>query len=629
MSLTNVARRDREDSMNRAPTLVFAVVVCALAITVDAAAQTAAAEGWVVLPLDEYRALRDRGLALPPPTGRIDATLTRVDYDLRVENDSASGRVLLTIDLMREGWARVPIPAGLLVRDARLDGQPVALVKGAQTEVLLSRAGRNVLALDVIVPVTSSAGSESLALPGSAAPIARAAVSLPKSGVDLAAAGGFVAERVEAADSTRWTSFGRANQPLILSWKRRVDDHRAEQPLRTRARITTIAGLGEDVSQVAAAVRLDVVQGVAPDVVIDVPAGLAVNQVDGATIADWQVDGSALRVRFLDPVTTDVSFVVHAEVRTARDGAIAVPLLRVPSAERETGGVAVDVAGAGEVAGRQQRGLDPADPSELGEPVTGRESPSMIAYRLRPQPGSEPRSLTVTVVRYTPQTVLIANVEEARYRVLASEDGALLVEGRYAVRNNQRSFLKLTMPTGATVWSATVSGRPIRPGLAEQGAILLPLEKSRAGEEAPAAVVQLVYFQRIDPWLEAGNARLDLPALDLPVSRTGLEFRHSPRFRVEPPSGSFHPADDPGPVASILRQPGPGQSPAAPAAAPASRQLQVLVDRFRNESSRSVAGALPVAITFPDFGSPLFAAAELTAEGRVPIVELAYKRIRR
>ena len=46
-------------------------------------------EGWVVLPVDEYRALRDRAfppapLPAPPP---VDATLTRVDYDLRVDGD--------------------------------------------------------------------------------------------------------------------------------------------------------------------------------------------------------------------------------------------------------------------------------------------------------------------------------------------------------------------------------------------------------------------------------------------------------------------------------------------------------------------------------------------------------------
>lgn len=623
--------------MNRASRLAIGIVVCALGTIAVADAQAPVApDGWVVLPLDEYRALRARGLPPPPPPAGvpIDATLTRVDYDLRVVNDTAAGRVLLTIDVLRDGWARVQIPAGLMVRDARLNGEPVSLVEGPPPHVLLSRAGRVVLTLDVVIPLTSSAGTESIALPGSASPISRATLVLPRSGVDLSAAGGFIAERSELAAESRWTAFGRPNQPLTLSWKRKVDDRRAEQPLRTRARVTTVVGLGEEISQVAVAVRLEVLQGLAREVVLAVPAALVINQVNGATVADWESAGGVLRVRLLDPVASEVSFVVQGDTRAPREGEVAVPLVRVPSAERETGGIAVDVVGAGEIAARQARGLDPADPTELGEIVAGRESPSMVAFRLRPLAGSEARALTVSVVRYTPDAVLIANVEEARYRALASDDGALLVEARYAVRNNQRSFLKVTMPPGSTVWSASVAGRPIRPGIAEQDAVLLPLEKGRAGDQAPTFVVDLVYLQRIDNWLDKGLARIDLPALDLPVSRTGLALHYPPRYRVDLQPGAFHVENDSGPFAEALRQTSPAPRLASPAVAARDQRtaagLQQLVDQFKRESdNRMVTGGLPVNVTFPVFGPSLFLASELTAETRAPLVELAFRRIKK
>jgi hypothetical protein len=301
-------------------------------------------------------------------------------------------------------------------------------------------------------------------------------------------------------------------------------------------------------------------------------------------------------------------------------------LVRVPVAERESGGVAVDVVGAGEIAGRQATGLELADTSELGEVVHGRESPSMIAFRLRPLAGTEPRSLSVDVVRYTPQPVLIANIEEARYRALTAEDGRLLVEARYAVRNNQRSFLKVVMPPGSSVWSARVAGRPIRPGMAEQNAVLLPLEKGRAGEEAPTFVVELIYLQAVDSWVDKGRAHITLPALDLPTSRTGVELFYSPRFRVALEPGSFRAENDPGPFADALRA-----TPPLPAAAPVpdqqSARLQALVDRFRNEGGgRTVAGVLPVQVTFPIFGRSIFLASELTAESRAPAIELAFRR---
>lgn len=627
----------QEDGMDRARLVLAGIVVWTVCGAAAIAAQTPAPpEGWVVLPVDEYRALRERAIpAAPlPPAPPVDATVTRVEYDLRVDSDSVGGRALLTIDVLREGWTRVQIPAGLMVRDARLDGQPVSLVEGPPAHVLLARAGRSVLTLDIVIPLASSAGTESITLPASPSPISRATLVLPKSGVDLSLTGGFIAEHAEAANESRWTTFGRPNQPMTLRWKRRVDDRRAEQPLRLRARVTEIVGLGEDTCLIAASVRVEVVQGLARDVMVALPAGLVVDEVNGATVGDWETIGGSLRVRLLEPVATEASFVVQGEARAAREGSIAVPLMRIPSAERETGGVAVDVVGAGEIGERQARGLEPADPMELGDLVANRESPSMIAFRLRPLAGTETRSLTVTVARYAPQAVLIANVEEARYRALMSEDGRLLIDARYAVRNNQRSFLKVTMPAGSTVWSAEVGGRAIRPGVAAANTVLLPLDKGHGGAEAPTFVVELVYVQRIEPWIDKpdqGRAHLDLPELDLPVSRTGLELHYSPRFRVEPQPGSFRVESDPGPFAEALRQPIAAIArDAGERDKRAAAGLQGLVDRFRNEpAGRMVLGSLPVHVSFPPFGPSIFMASELTAEARAPSVDLAFKRTRK
>src|SRR5207302_11069717 len=160
--------------------------------------------GWVVLPVEKYRALHEREYPIerepePPP---VEATLTRVDYDLRINSQSAgagelaSGRSTLTIDVLKDGWVRVPIPTGLLVREARLDGKLVSLVSsasgkgGSQLSALLSHSGRSVLLLDIAMPVTASAGEESMALPSTASGVTRASVQLSRQGVDVRLTGG-------------------------------------------------------------------------------------------------------------------------------------------------------------------------------------------------------------------------------------------------------------------------------------------------------------------------------------------------------------------------------------------------------------------------------------------------------
>src|SRR5262249_17327908 len=161
----------------------FAIVMWTACSAATVLAQAPApADGWVVLPVDEYRALRER--AIPPPP----ATFPGMDCGLRERSVSIAGGALRRIELLKDGWTRVQIPAGLKARDARLDGQPVSLVEGPPASVLLARAGRFVLTLDIAMPLGVSAGTESIALPASPSPISRAPLLPPQNGVGLSAA---------------------------------------------------------------------------------------------------------------------------------------------------------------------------------------------------------------------------------------------------------------------------------------------------------------------------------------------------------------------------------------------------------------------------------------------------------
>ena len=612
--------------------------IAAFAAPAARAQEPARTDGWVVLGLEEYRALRARAFPstpdpAPPP---VDAALTRVDYELRVNGETVTGEARLTIDVLKQGWVSVQMPAGMLVRGARIENRPTALVDGNPPRVLISRAGRTILALDIVVPIESASGIESMTLPPSTSALSAVTLIVPRTGLDLTVAGGFVAEQVENATENRWTVYGGPGRPMKFSWKRKIDDRRQTLPLRAKARITELVALGEESSQITASVRIEVVQGVAREIVLTTPAGVAVNQVSGATVADWRHEQGALTVSFLEPLTTSAAIVVNAETRAPRDGTMTIPLVRMPSAERETGGVAVDVIGAGEITERQPRGFDPADPSDLGDIVEGRESPSMVAFGFKPLAGNADRTLTVTVSRFTDKAVLVANVEEARYEALISEDGKMLVRARYAVRNNQRAFLALKLPSQSVLWSAALAGRPVRPGLSADGAYLLPLQKGRSGENPPTFSVELVYLQRVDAWTERGSAHLELPAADLPVSRTGLVVHYSPRFHVEPQPGSFRSETDSGPWSAALRADVPASTPApvpappmAAAKAAGDREgvaLQGLMDRFRQQIGKVSTGVVPVEVSVPDLGPSFFVAAELTPESHAPAMDLQYKR---
>jgi hypothetical protein len=530
-------------------------------------------------------------------------------------------------------------------------GRLVSLVSGgpgkssSQLSAILAHSGRAVLLLDVALPVDASAGEERISLPSTSSGVTRASVQLPRQGIDVKLSGGLLAEKTESGADSKWLAYARGNEPLTFSWRRKIEDHHITLPLRQRGSLTQLTSLGEDATSLYAEVRLEVTQGAAKEARVQLPENITINQVSGAEVADWEIKASELVVTFLEPVEQSTQFVITGETKTARDGHIEISLLRLLNTERDTGGVAVEVLGAGEIKDLKTQGLENADATELGNYVAARQSPSMVAFRFRTSESKASRQLSVDIARYEQQAVLMANVEEARYRVLLSKEGKMLVQAQYAIRNNSRSFLKITLPAGAAIWSASLAGQPVRPGQAADGSLLLPLKKTRAGEEAPAFVLEIFYLVRETAWTDKGKATLALPALDLPVSRTGLLLYHPPlfklaaepgTFRIEsyeaPTSGVFHPgAIDIGTGGSMDLEYGRNARGEVDGVSKSDNRpqssTQTLVDNFKTKSlgGRS-AKVLPIRPAFPAFGPSLFFVSELTAENHAPALELSYQR---
>jgi len=376
-------------------TLLLSFIIAWLWFSPPALAQESAhSPGWVVISVPDYRALRVKAFPTerepePPP---VDATLTRVDYDLRADSDFASGTATLTVDVLKNGWVRVPIPSGLFVREAKLDGKPLSLASlsaskdAGQLSALLSHPGRAVITLAIALPIATSAGEERVSLPPTFSGVTRVALEIRRSGVDLSLYGGLFSEASAGknpASGTKWTAYGKGGEPIVFSWRRKIEERHNALPLRMHGGLTQFVGLGEDSTSVSANVTLDVTQGGAKEARIQLPENVTINQVQGALVGDWEMKPGELLITFLEPVEQSASFVITGEASLPRDGQVDIPLLRLENVERETGGVGVDVLGAGEIKedSVKTQGLQRADASDLGEPVSSRQSPALLAFR--------------------------------------------------------------------------------------------------------------------------------------------------------------------------------------------------------------------------------------------------------
>ena len=209
----------------------------------------------------------------------------------------------------------------------------------------------------------------------------------------------------------------------------------------------------------ASAVSVEVHQGLAREVSLAIPAGLVVNQVNGATVADWTVKGGLLTVRL--SIRSRPSSRSSCRVKAGFRRMATSPCRSCGCRRRNARRRRRDQRARRRRDRRaQMRGLEPAD---LGPRRYRRRSDRpRWCVPAAPAAGSDPRSLRSRYALHAAS----GSDRQRRGGALSRARGrrrVVAVEARYAVRNNQRSFLKVTLPdarrSGARRLPASPCGR--------------------------------------------------------------------------------------------------------------------------------------------------------------------------
>jgi hypothetical protein len=111
--------------------------------------------------------------------------------------------------------------------------------------------------------------------------------------------------------------------------------------------------------------------------------------------------------------------------------------------------------------------------------------------------------------------VLAAIAERAVATTLVTAEGRALTELALTVQNRAQSFLKVSLPPGATIVSVEVAGEAAKPVLGADGT-RVPL--LRPGFRPSGSYqVTFVYLHAGTPFAKKGEMQMTLPRMDLPV----------------------------------------------------------------------------------------------------------------
>jgi len=457
------------------------------------------------------------------------------------------------VHVWAEGWNKIPLlGAEAALESALLDDKPSFLsVEKDQFVLLLDRPGAHVLKAVFHAPVATKEGIVSFGFP-----CARSSVSRMTLRLGIADA---VVSAPAAADIRTQPSEGgmtadlvfRGGDKIDVSWRLPAKALPPKEPPRIACRQSTLDTVSERLIACTSLLQFDVLRGDTTQFTLRLPALVRVTQLEGAG-TEWTTreegDIQTIAVALNHAVTDHYEFTVAYECPIAESAAsIALPHLEVLNMERQSAFLAVATRGPVETkAETPPTGVRRIDTNEL--PAALRmQSTDPILHAFVLDETAAPPALDLRRLEEVP--VLVADIEQARYESVVTEQGLMLTRAAWVVRNNLKKFLRVNLGPDVEVWGATVSGREVRPAResadSPPGEMLLPLSKSNeAGRRVDSFPVELYYLRRLPmthTW--ADTLVFETPKTDLTANRVAWEILLPAAQCVYRTFGDFMPVD--------------------------------------------------------------------------------------
>jgi Carboxypeptidase regulatory-like domain len=498
--------------------------------------------GTVTLTLAEYDRLVDLSArpVRPPEVPPVGAVLSRADLRVRVDGVAARGTFTIDGEVLRAGPTRVDLVSGGTVLDARAAGRPVPLlVDGRGHATLLSGPGPFSIAVDWGAPLKTAPGRVSFWLPAPAAGSARAFIDVPGDDTDVHVSTGLITRRTSAAGRTVAEVTLDPASVAEVSWSVRATTQAAPaRDARLLADVLTLVTIAESEVRLASLVDLTVVQGEPRTIEVALPNGYEVASVTGSSIETSDDRGGRLVLTLNNPTLQRHQFLVALEQAHAGGSlTLETSFPAVLSAERERGEVAVAGIGTLDLAAPERDGIRRVDVREIDPALAAlARQPLAAAFRYR-RTSATPPSLALEVRRFPDAPVLAAVAERATATTLVNSEGRALTEIVLRLQNRAQSFLKVTLPPGASIVSVEVAGQPAKPATASDG-MRLPLIRPGFRPTGPYTM-SFVYVHSGAPFARKGEQQMALPKMDIPIGLVEWEVFVPDRFSVSKFGGNM------------------------------------------------------------------------------------------
>jgi len=455
----------------------------------------------------------------PPPT---DFAITSAEYAGDLSKDGAVFTATFTISILKEkDWKVIPLlPATVAIQSVTLPAGAYLRLEKSHYQVMTA-AGAGDVEVKVVFAVAVQEQAGSLSLKFERVPSATAVLDLKvaQTEVDIDITGAQSVVKKEEGGATRVAAALPAAAPVQLSWERAIPE--AEKvPPKLYAETQTLVAVGDGILIGRQRINFNILHTGVRMLKLKLPQGVSILEVKGDRVRDWRVTNDELNVALSAEVVGTYALNVTYEQAAGAQQAGSLPILRAMDVVREKGHIGVVALANVELSAPTLKGATAIDVRELPtELLSMTGQPVLLAYRYV----TDTFDIQLAIKKHEDVDVLVTIIDSAVVTTMQTLDGRRITKAVYNVRNNRKQFLRLAMPQGVEIWSASVSGKSIRPAKDDEGRVLVPLVRSEGAASGLSAFpVELVYVEKEAAAAAkpppSGTLHIDLPRAAEPVT---------------------------------------------------------------------------------------------------------------
>jgi hypothetical protein len=559
------------------------------------------AQAKVRIPWQEFKALlvwsiekKKAPEAAPPPT---DWMIAAAVYEGQLTKDGAIFDATFHVRILKEkDWKTIPLlPASVAVQEATLPPGAYLRLSGGFYELITDQTGALEVKVKFSTAVAESAGSNTASFERVPSGTSIVKLTVGQAGVDVTVAGAQSLVKTEDADGTHVTAALPAGAPVRVGWERAIPE--AEKvPPKLYAETKTLIAVADGLLVCRQRVDYNILHTGVRVLTLKVPAGASILEVTGNRVRDWRVAGEELTVSLsyeaLGAYT--LNLVYEKATGDLQAEGLSLPVLHASDVVREKGHIGVVALANVELSSPSLKGATAIDVRELPPELLGMTAqPVLLAYRYV----AEDFDIALAVKKHEDVSVLVTIVDSGVITTMQTLDGRRITKVTYNVRNNRNQFLRLAMPPGVEIWSASVSGRAVRPAKDEAERVLLPLVRSEGASSGLAAFpVEIVYVEKGQTPPPAGTLEIRLPKASEPTTHLMVNLYLPKEGRYTKGWSNVPAIESPLTVVKAFRQLFGGA--AAMEAEQAAMALQQAA-QAQADASAAGAGATPIRVNLP------------------------------